>query len=166
MAYGDHDYTREEVHRILYLSERRLRPTTPPDRAQHGHPISRHTEQREDPFDRPTINQDSTFASRKSMILAVHEVLNSVAGKTELRKLNNLADRVTITAPIVENTGKVFADIVRNPTARVNRRNVAAQGPIQHLQGQPVTRVRVIVDKLDPPDGNIDIHVQTAFPVQ
>ena len=165
MAYGDHDYTREEVHQILYKSERRLRPTARPDHAHEGHPISRHTEQREDPFDRPTIRQDSTFSSRKSMILAVQEGLNSLTGKTELRKLNQGTNTVTIDAPIVDNTGKVFADIVRNPTARVRRRNVAAQGPVQHLQGEHVTRVRIIVDKLEPAEGNIDIHIQTAFPV-
>ena len=165
MAYGDHNYTLEEVHQILYKSERRLRPTAPINRAHEGHPISRHTEQRENPFDRPTVKQDSTFSSRKSMILGVQEALNSVTGKTELQKLNRGTNTVTIDAPVVDNTGKVFADIVRNPTARQGRRNVPAQGPSQHLQGTQVNRVRIIVDKLDAPEGNVDIHIQTAFPI-
>lgn len=135
------------------------------DRAHEGHPISRHTEQREDPFDRPAIGQDSTFASRKDMILAVHEAPNSVTGKEELRKFDRTGvDTVRIDAPIVENTGKIFANIVRSPTARVGRRRVAAQGPQQFLPGEPVTRVRVIVDRLVPAEGNIDIHIQTAYP--
>ncbi len=170
MAYGDHDYTREEIHQILCDSERRLRPGVRVEDAHMGHPISQHTEQREDPFDRRHIRRDSTFASRKDMILAIHEVLNSEAGKTELRRLNNVGtDTVRINAPIVEQTGRISANYVHNPTARVRvgrrNRNVEAQGPAFLETGQAVTRVFVMVVRLDPPhEGNKDIHIQTAYP--
>jgi len=165
MAYGDHDYTREEVHQILYDSERRLRPSAPVDRAHEGHAISRHTEQREDPFDRRSVRQDSTFVSRKHMILAVHEALNSTTGKIEIRKLNRTGTKtVRVDAPIVEYAGKIFANVVHSPMARVRRRNVPAEGPQQLVQGVAADRVKIIVDRLEPAEGNKDIHIQTAYP--
>ncbi len=161
MAYGDHNYTREEVHQILYRSERRKRPTG----AHTGHPISRHTEQREDPFDRRNIFQDSTFVTRKHLILALHEALNSANGKTELRKLNQpTKKKVTIKAPIVEYDRRILANVVRNPMAKVGKKTVAAQGPQQLLRGVWVSSVTIVVDRLKSAEGNIDIHIQTAYP--
>lgn len=164
MGY-DRTYSREEIHQILSLSERRLRPTAPAARAHEGHGISRHTEQRDDPFDRRTIKQDSTFASRKDLILAVQEALHDPAGQAELAKLNahgvdSCAIAVTLTAPL----GKIKANVVLSPVTRMGRRTVALPGPQQYLQKVDVTAVFVLIDKLAPAPSWAPLHIQTAYP--
>jgi len=164
MGY-DRTYSREEIHQILYLSERRLRPSAPVGNAEHGHAISRHTEQRENPFDRRSIARDSTFASRKDLVLAVEEVLHSTAGQQQLTKLNaSNVESCVITAQLIAMSGKIKANVVQNPRARVGSKTVAAQ-VTQYLQTQvPVNSVFVLVDKVAAAESWAPIHIQTAYP--
>ena len=164
MGY-DRTYTREEIHQMLYLSERRLRPTAPAPRAHPGHAISQHTEQREDPFDRRHIRQDTTFSSRKDLILAVEEALHSRLGQHELAKLNaHGTDSCRIPFQLSATRGKVKADVVLNPMAQIGRRQVPAQGPALYLEGLPVNSIILILDKLAPAPSWAPLHIQTAYP--
>jgi hypothetical protein len=164
MGY-DRQYTREEIHQMLYLSERRKRPSAPAAHAHVGHPISRHTEQREDPFDRRNIKQDSTFSSRKDLVLAVEEALHDTQGQQELAKLNALAvNTCKIAIQLVATAGKIKADVVRNPFTATG--NQPAQGPQHYLTRVPVNSVVVIVDKLHAPEAWAPLHIQTAYPNQ
>ncbi|MCB1956120.1 MAG: hypothetical protein KDG55_10605 [Rhodocyclaceae bacterium] len=164
MGY-DRQYTREEIHQMLYLSERRLRPTAPAARAHPGHAISQHTEQRDDPFDRRHIAQDSTFASRKDLVLAAEEALHSPEGQAELATLNaHGTSSCKIAIQLSATLGKIKADVVRNPMARVGRRQVPAQGPAQFLQGVQVNSVVMIIDKLAASESFAPLHIQTTFP--
>src|SRR4051812_24231255 len=106
----DRDYRLEEIHQILAASERRPRPYVPPAHAERGHPISQHTEQREDLFDRRKIACDSVFNSRRDLILCLQQALNSPVGKTELRKLTT-QNSVRIIANLVWNQGVVTARV-------------------------------------------------------
>lgn len=160
MGY-DRNYTREEIHQILCLSERRQRPGG----VHHGHAISRHTEQREDPFDRRSIKQDSTFAGRKDQILAIQEALHDPVGQTELAKLNNHGvNSCKITVQLTAQLGKVKANVVRSPMVRIGNQNVPAQGPQQYLQMVDVTSVFVLINKVAPAPAWAPLHIQTAFP--
>lgn len=160
MGY-DRNYTREEIHQILCLSERRQRPTG----IHHGHPISRHTEQRDDPFDRRNIKQDSTFAGRKDQILAIQEALHHPDGQAELAKLNNHGvDSCKINIQLTAQQGKIKANVVRSPVVRIGHNNVIAQGPQQYLQMVAVTSVFVLIDKVLPAPSWAPLHIQTAFP--
>jgi hypothetical protein len=160
MGY-DRTYTREEIHQILCLSERRRRPGG----IHHGHAIGRHSEQREDPFDRREIKQDSTFACRKDQILAIQEALHDPVGQAELAKLNaHGVDSCTITVQLSAQLGKIKANVVHSPMAKVAKKWVVAQGPQQYLQMVDVTAVFVLVDKVLPAPSWAPLHIQTAYP--
>lgn len=154
-------YSREEIHQMLYLSERRLRPGG----AYEGHAISRHTEQRDDPFDRRQIRQDSTFASRKDLILAVEEALHDPGGQQELATLNaHNVDNCKIEVQLSATLGKIKANVVQNPMAKVGKKWVGAQGPQRYLQNVLVSSVFVLVNKLAPAESWAPLHIQTAYP--
>jgi hypothetical protein len=161
-------YTRTEVHDILCDSERRYRPGVPLDKAHRGHAIGQHGDSRADVFDRrDEVVTDGRFISRKDLILAVTEALNSTAGQAELAKLAN-EQTVKIEASLVVNSGKLKAEVVGNPWANVpksvdKRKRVPAAGP-QNFEVLDVKGVTVIVDRLLPPNVDFGIHIQTAFP--
>lgn len=164
MGY-DRTYTREEIHQMLYLSERRLRPSTPAAKAHPGHAISQHTEQREDPFDRRHIRQDSTFASRKDLVLAVEEALHDELGQQELATLNaHNVHTCSIVVQLTATFGKIKANVVRNPMAKIGNSWVPTQGPQHYLTHVLVSSVFVLVDKLAPPESWAPLHIQTAYP--
>ena len=166
MGY-DRTYTREEIHQMLYLSERRLRPTAPLAKAHTGHAISQHTEQRDDPFDRRHIKQDSTFSSRKDLVLAVEEALHSTPGQKELASLNGHgSDSCKINFQLSATLGKIKADVVLNPMAKIGKKTVPAQGPAQYFEGVPVSSVVLIIDKLADAGSWAPLHIQTAYPNQ
>lgn len=161
MGY-DRRYEPEEVHQILWMSERRLRPSAPAAHAHEGHPISRHTEQREDPFDRRGIAKDSVFASRKDQVLAVHEALNDPAGQQALATLNAIANKTCkIVFNLTVTRGKIKANVVLNP---MTPNNQPAAGPQHYLTQQLVSSIIVIVDKDGAPESWAPLHIQTAFP--
>lgn len=164
MGY-DRPYTREEIHQMLCLSERRLRPTSPAANAHAGHAISRHTEQRDNPFDRRQIRQDSTFATRKDLVLAVQEALHDAKGQQELATLNaHNVSSCAITVQLSAGLGKIKANVVRNPMARVGNQWVPSQGPQHYLTHVLVTSVFVLVDKVLPAQTWAPLHIQTAYP--
>jgi hypothetical protein len=164
MGY-DRIYSREEIHQILWLSERRLRPSSPLDKARHGHPISQHTEQRDNPFDRRHIAQDSTFASRKDLVLAVEAALHDNVGQQELAKLNaHGAVSCSINVQLSATKGKIKANVVRNPMAQLGNRLSPAEGPQHYLSHVLVSSVFVLIDKLAPAESWAPIHIQTAYP--
>lgn len=161
MGY-DRRYEPEEVHQMLCLSERRLRPSSAPRRAQPGHAISQHTEQRENPFSRRGIARDTTFASRKDLVLAVHEALNSAPGQAELATLNpHEARRCTIAMNLTANAGKLKANVVLNPMTPEGN---PAQGPAHYLTQQLVSSVLVVIDKAGAAESWAPLHIQTAYP--
>ena len=161
-------YTRTEVHDILCDSERRFRPGVPLDKANPGHAIGQHGDSRADVFDRrDEVVSDGRFMSRKDLVLAVTEALNSPAGQAELAKLVN-EQTVKIEAALVLNSGKIKAEVVGNPWAKVPKsvnklKRVPAEGP-QNFERLDVKGVTVIVDRLMPPGVNFGIHIQTAYP--
>jgi hypothetical protein len=164
MGY-DRAYSLEEVHQMLYLSERRMRPSSPAAKAHAGHAISRHTEQREDPFDRPQIPQDSTFSSRKDLVLAVQEALHDPKGQQELATLNshNVAS-CAITVQLSALLGKIKANVVQNPMAKVGNKLVPSEGPQNYLQHVLVSSVFVLVEKISQAESWAPLHIQTAYP--
>jgi hypothetical protein len=164
MGY-DRTYSREEIHQMLYLSERRLRPSSPAAKAHAGHAISRHTEQRADPFDRRQIRQDSTFASRKDLVLAVEEVLHDPQGQQQLATLNarNVVS-CPITVQLTASLGKIKANVVRSPMAKVGNKSLPAEGPQHYLQNALVNSVFVLVDKVASAESWTPLHIQTAYP--
>ena len=160
MGY-DRTYTREEIHQMLYESERRLRPSAPQQHAHPGHAISRHTEQREDPFDRRQIKQDSIFSSRKDLVLAVEEALHDPLGQQKLATLNaHTVSSCSITVQLVATQGKIKANVVRNPMSPAG----PSQGPQQFLEKVPVNSIFVLVDKLEPAESWAPLHIHTAYP--
>lgn len=164
MGY-DRTYTREEIHQMLCLSERRLRPSSPAKKAHSGHAISRHTEQRDNPFDRRQIPQDSTFATRKDLVLAVQEALHDPKGQQELTTLNahNVAS-CAITVHLNATLGKIKANVVQSPMAKVGNKLVPSHGPQNYLQHVMVTSVFVLVDKVAQAESWAPLHIQTAYP--
>ncbi|CAM3927404.1 hypothetical protein [Roseateles saccharophilus] len=164
MGY-DRQYTREEIHQMLYLSERRLRPSSPAAKAHEGHAISRHTEQRDNPFDRRAIKQDSTFCGRKDLVLAVEEALHDVKGQQELATLNRLGvDSCAITVQLSAALGKITANVVQSPMAKIGKKQLPASGPQNYLQKVLVSSVFVLVDKLGSAESWAPLHIQTAYP--
>lgn len=160
MGY-DRNYTREEIHQILCLSERRPRPGG----NHHGHAISRHTEQRDDPFDRRNIEQDSIFAGRKDQILAIHEAFHLPGGQAELAKLNNHGvNSCKINVQLTAQQGKIKANVVRSPVVWIGNSKVAAEGPQEYLQMEDVTSIFVLINKVLPAPSWAPLHIQTAFP--
>ncbi|MCB1908951.1 MAG: hypothetical protein KDH15_16415 [Rhodocyclaceae bacterium] len=150
---------------MLTRSERRLRPTAPAAKAHPGHAISQHTEQRDDPFDRRHIRQDSTFSSRKDLVLAVDEAVHSDAGQAELAKLNGHGvDSCKIAFQVSVSQGRIRADVVLNPMAKIGKKQVPAQGPAQYFRNVPVNSVVLIIDKLAPAASWAPLHFQTAYP--
>lgn len=161
MGYDRH-YEPEEVHQMLYLSERRQRPTNPAGKAQPGHAISMHSEQRENPFGRRKIAKDSMFASRKDLILAVHEALNDPEGQKKLATLNpHEAKKCNIVVNVSVNFGKIKANVVHNPMTPSGE---PAQGPAFYLTRQLVSSVFVLIDKVHPAESWAPLHIQTAYP--
>ena len=164
MGY-DRKYTREEVHQMLYLSERRLRPSSPAAKAHAGHAISCHTEQRDDPFDRRQIRQDSTFASRKDLVLAVEEALHDPKGQQELATLNaHNVQSCSITVQLSATLGKIKAAVVQSPMARVGNKLVPSSGPQNYLKHVLVSSVFVLADKVAAAESWAPLHIQTAYP--
>ena len=161
-------YTRNEVHDILVASERRYRPGVPSGKAHQGHAIGQHADSRADICDRrDTEESDGRFLSRKDLVLAVAEALNSPTGQKELAKLVT-EQTVQISAQIVLNAGKLTAEVVGNPWAKVpksvsKKKKLPAEGP-QFYAVKPVLGVTVIVDRLLPPNTDCGIHIQTAYP--
>ncbi|RZF24337.1 hypothetical protein EVC45_39445 [Paraburkholderia sp. UYCP14C] len=161
----DRTYSREEIHQMLCLSERRMRPSSKPKTARQGHPISGHTEQREDPFDRRHIRQDSTFVSRKDLVLAVEEALHHEIGQQKLATLNDHnVSTCSITVQLAATLGKIRANVVRNPMAMIGNKDVPAQGPQHYTTLVPVNSVFVLVDKLAEAEAWAPLHIHTAFP--
>lgn len=165
MGY-DREYGREEIHQMMYDSERRLRPSAPVDRAHKGHAISQHTEQREDIFDRRHIRQDSVFSGRKDLILAAEEALHTGEGQSQLASLNSHeVSTCKIAVRLVTSKSKVTATVVVNPaTVRVGRRRMITSGPALYLEKLPVDSVVLILDKLGPAESWAPLHFQTAYP--
>lgn len=164
MGY-DRTYTREEIHQMLCMSERRQRPTRAPASADAGHPISRHSEQREDPFDRRHIRQDSTFATRKDLILAVEEALHDTTGQQKLATLNaHNVSKCTITVQLTATLGKIKANVVQNPMATIGDKVRPAAGPPNYLKCVLVSSVIVLVDKVALADSWAPLHIHTAYP--
>jgi len=164
MGY-DRTYGREEIHQMLYLSERRLRPTSSPATAHAGHAISRHTEQRDDQFDRRQIRQDSTFATRKDLVLAVEEALHDARGQRELATLNgHNVHTCAITVQLSATRGKIRANVVQNPMAKVGNKFVPSQGPQNYLTHVLVSSVFVLADKVGLAESWAPLHIQTAYP--
>ncbi len=165
MGY-DRSYGREEIHQMMYDSERRLRPSAPVDRAHKGHAISQHTEQRENLFDRRHIRQDSVFTGRKDLILAAEEALHTPEGQLQLARLNAHEIKTCKIAVKLETMKtKVTATVVVNPaTARVDGKKVITSGPALYLEKLPVDSVVLILDKLRPAQSWAPLHFQTAYP--
>ena len=163
MGY-DRQYSREEIHQMLYESERRTRPGG----TQAGHAISQHTEQREDLFDRPQLKQDSVFASRKSLVLATEEALHSTVGQQKLVTLNGHgagAQHCTIVYQLSAMLGKIKANAVLYPTWTKPTGGVArAQGPGHYVTGVQVNSVFLLVVKFAAAESFAPLHIQTAFP--
>jgi hypothetical protein len=157
-------YTRTEVHDILTASERRYRPGG----THEGHAISRHTEERADVMDRAgEVAIDGRFLSRKDLILAVTEALNSTAGQAELARLVAVQS-VTIDATLVLNQGKFTAEVAHHAVLSVpksvnKRKWIPAEGP-PHVTNKTILGVKVIVDRLVPVNTDCGIHIQTAYP--
>lgn len=165
MGYN-REYGREEIHQMMYESERRLRPSVPVDKAHHGHAISRHTEQRENQLDRPEVRQDSIFTSRKELILAAEEAFHSAEGQLELANLNGHGTlSCKIAVQLVASKGKVTASVVMNPgSTKVAGKRVLKAGPAHFIEKLPVDSVVLILDKLKPAESWAPLHVQTAYP--
>jgi hypothetical protein len=164
MGY-DRTYSREEIHQMLYLSERRLRPSSPAAKAHPGHAISQHTEQRGDPFDRRHIRQDSTFASRKDLVLAVEEALHDTIGRQALATLDaHSVSTCTITVQLNTTLGKIKANVVQNPMAKIGNKVSPAEGPPNYIEHALVSSIFVLVDKLAPAESWAPLHIQTAYP--
>jgi hypothetical protein len=164
MGY-DRQYSREEIHQMLYESERRPRPAVTSGTAHPGHAISQHTEQREDLFDRPKLKQDSVFASRKSLVLAVEEALHSALGQQRLATLNGHdVKHCNIVCQLSATLGKIKANAVINPTALVAGKNVRAQGPGLYVAGVQVNSVFVLIVKNAAAASFAPLHIQTAYP--
>lgn len=186
----DRVYSLDEVHRILYESELRPRPTS----LGRGHALGQHGDMREDITDwrfKPVIllaetleqtramrpedgvgtpippykfePSDGKFLSRKDILKAVHEALNSPGGQAELRKLNGPKKSVKIEEEIVLNRGKIQGAVCQHPTINPGPNPVFVRPPV--TEGT-VKRIVVIVDKLPSPERPFDIHVHTAYPKQ
>lgn len=165
MGY-DRSYTREEIHQMLYLSERRLRPSSKPKNAQPGHAISQHTEQRSNPFDRRRLSQDTTFSTRKDLVLAVEEALQSNTGQQALASMNGPSGTksCTIAYQLSARLGQIKADVVLNPMAQVDGKTLPAEGPAQYFQRVPVNAVLLVIDRCGAAESWAPLHVQTAYP--
>ena len=190
----DRIYTLSEVGRILYESELRPRPTTGmPGHAlgQHGDLRDDITDKRfkpvillaatleetramrpEDGVGTPIAPhklepKEGKFLSRKDMILAVHEALNSPGGQQELRKLNGNVNWVRIAMKLVLNQGKLCAAVCQHPIINMGTKKkstpVFVAGPTFYQEGF-VEGIVLIVDKLPDPNPGCDIHIQTAYP--
>lgn len=161
MGY-DRRYEPEEVHQMLYLSERRPRPTAPAAVAKPGHAISKHSEQRENLFDRREIARDSVFVSRRDLVLSVHEAINDPEGQRRLATLNSHdAKTCSIVVNLTVMQGKIKANVVHNPMTPSGK---PAQGPPNYLTQQLVSSVFVLVDKVYPAESWAPLHIQTAYP--
>ena len=85
MGY-DRTYSREEIHQILYLSERRLRPSSPVNKAHQGHPISQHTEQ---PW--KDVTTEEVFKGRTVVLFSLPGAYTPTCSSTHLPRYNELA---------------------------------------------------------------------------
>ena len=187
----DRNYTLSEVSQSLYESELRPRPSTGmPGHAlgQHGDMRNDVTDKRYKPVIllaatleetramRPEEGvgmpiaphkfepKDGKFLSRKDVILAVHEALNSPGGQPELRKLNCAVKSVKIAVKLVLNQGKVRAAVCQHPTiSHGSGGPVFVPGPTFYQEGF-VDSIVLIVDKLPDPNPGCGIHIQTAYP--
>ncbi|MCA9193275.1 MAG: hypothetical protein KDB03_16000 [Planctomycetales bacterium] len=166
-------YTKSAVQNLIYQSEcRRLEPHRPP-----GHTVSLHADMRQDITDHrqgriihlactveagakmdstqtfsplpahSVPSTDSRFASRKDLILAVHQGLNSSVGQLKLGEFDAdpSKNRVTFKANLAPPTQNI--ERYRNQTG-------------VHEVGLSANGVFLVIDRL--PDG--EIHLQTAYP--
>lgn len=168
MAYNRH-YSKENIHQILCASERRLRPDVPQHHAKIGHAITLHTEDREDFFSRPNVppnklpTKDSIFlGSRKHLILAVHEILNSIPGQTELKKLDHPGINSVVIRGIILRTGNEF-DIFTVYRPRGTGKQSSFDWLSTHQGDGFIVQVFILVCKI-PNSNSSEIHIQTAFP--
>ena len=160
-------YSREEIHQILCDSERRPRPDIAPGLAKPGHAISLHTDQREDFFSRPGISsnklpkKDSIFlGSRKHLILAVHEVINSTPGQIELAKLNHPdVNSVVIRGVILRESNGFDIFTVYRPKGQQSSFDWLSS----HKGDGYIVQVFILVCKIHGSPCE-EIHIQTAFP--
>ena len=60
----------------------------------------------------------------------------------------------------------LLRDVVLNPMATVDNKQVPAQGPALYLQKLPVDSVILIIDKLALSESWAPLHIQTAYPNQ
>jgi hypothetical protein len=60
--------------------------------------------------------------------------------------------------------GKIRANVVHNPMAKIANKLVGAQGPQNYLTHVLVSSVFVLADKLAPPESWAPLHIQTAYP--
>ena len=169
MAYN-RSYSLQEVVNILNASEGRPRPGVPFDKAERGHAISLHTQERTDKFARPKKqngekahlpSEDSTFlVDRNGFASMVHEALNSPSGQRELEKLNNSDEPVRIRS-VVLRRGKDF-DVFT-----VYRPKEGGQTSFDWLsvaQGDGyIVQIFLLVCKI-PNSSEQEIHIQTAYP--
>jgi len=160
-------YSKEEIHQILCASERRSRPDKPLDFGKAGHAISLHTVQREDFFSRPGISSDKLpkkdsilLGSRKNLILAVHEILNSIPGQIKLAELNHPdVDSVIIRGVILRNGNGFDIFTVYRPKNGQSSFDWLSS----HKGDGYIVQIFILVCKLRNSSRG-EIHIQTAYP--
>ena len=97
--------------------------------------------------------------------MAVEEALHSDAGQAELATLDaHAVQSCKIAFQLGATQGRIHADVVLNPMAKVGKKQVPAQGPAQYLRNVPVNSVVLIIDKLAPAESWAPLHFQTAYP--
>ncbi|MCQ8182753.1 hypothetical protein NP603_16645 [Methylomonas sp. SURF-1] len=165
MAYN-RPYGLDEVNRILCDSERRPRPDLAAAVAKPGHAISLHTEARRDFFSRGGAKlpaKDSILlGSRKHLVQAVHEVLNSVPGQIELAKLNDPQCKKVEIRGVVLRKGRDF-DIFTVFRPKAKGAQMSFDWLSTHKGDGYIVQLFILVCKL-PGSGREQIHIQTAFP--
>jgi hypothetical protein len=100
-------------------------------------------------------------------VLACEEALNSATGQQELAKLNGHgsgANSCKILFQLSATQGKIKADVVQYPMAKVGSKKVPAQGPAYYVEGAEVNSIVLIIDKLHAPEAFAPLHIQTAYP--
>ena len=162
-------YSVEDINIILCASEHRPRPDKPPGIGKKGHALSLHTEERKDFFSRPGVpssklpKKDSIFlGSRNSLVMAVHEVMNSIPGQNELAKLNQAnVNFVEIRGVILRQGNEFDIFTVYRPRGQGEQTSFDWLS-IQKGDGY-IVQLCILVFKL-PSSKTEDIHIHTAFP--
>ncbi len=98
-------------------------------------------------------------------MLAVDEALHDKDGQQELAKLNSHGTvSCSITVQLSATLGKIKANVVQNPMAKIGSKLCPAQGPQHYITHVLVSSVFVLVDKLAPAESWAPLHIQTAYP--